>query len=578
MKSRDNLRINYIYIFFVLLFFFISLRIVYLQVFRKNFFQNLAQSQYYRLIPLSGKRGSIFDRQGRSLATVINTHSVFADPALIDKPEITANILLPYLDMPLDELRAKLSKKKRFVWLKRKVSFSNKQRIKALKLKGIGFVREHKRFYPQENLASSVLGITDIDNKGLDGLELFYDEHLRAKDGMVRVLQDSASREIILTPQIISPQEGRDLVLTIDSQMQYWVERYLEETIKKFSAKEGMAVVMNASTGEILALGNYPAFNPNNTKNLSSEIMRNKAVCDMFEPGSVFKAITLVAAIDQNKFSDNDQIFCENGSFKIPGSTLHDWRPYGTLSFREVFKKSSNIGVAKIANSLGGPTIYGYIKKMGFGEKTGIDLPGEIKGSIKPPRSWSNTSGYIIPIGQEIGVNLIQLVRAFAVIANGGYLVKPHIVKGVYSQTYYKDFVNEPKQVIAGATSRRAKDILISVVEDGTGKLAQVTGAKVGGKTGTAQKYDPAIRRYSPSQYQASFIGFVDELNPPIVIGVSISEPKKSHFGGVVAAPLFKKIAEMAIKYLNSQGPAEVSLSDLTETCAGLQQKKAKVR
>jgi cell division protein FtsI (penicillin-binding protein 3) len=552
VKSGSNLRTNYIYIFFVLLFFLVSLRIVYLQVFRKAFFKNLAQNQYYRLIPLAGKRGSVFDRRGRTLATVINTHSVFADPAIINNPEATARILLPYLNIPLQDLKAKLTKKKRFVWLKRKISWSEKEKIKALNLKGIGFIREHKRFYPQENSASSVLGITDIDNKGLDGLELFYDNYLRAKDGMVRVLQDSASHEIILTPQIISPQEGRDLFLTIDSQIQYWVEKYLEETITKFSAKEGSVVVMNSLTGEILALGNYPTFNPNNPKNVSAETMRNKAVCDMFEPGSVFKAITLVAAIDQNKFSDNDHIFCENGSFKIPGSTLHDWKPYGRLSFREVFKKSSNIGVAKIANSLGSQTVYSYIKKMGFGEKTEVDLPGEIKGSVKPPHSWSNTSSYIIPIGQEVGVNLMQLVRAFAVIANGGYLVKPHIVKGIYSQTYYKDFTSEPKPVVSGLTSQRAKDILIAVVEDGTGKLAQVTGAKAGGKTGTAQKYDPALKRYSSSQYQASFIGFVDGLKTTIVIGVTISEPKKSHFGGVVAAPLFKKVAEMTIKYLNA--------------------------
>jgi cell division protein FtsI (penicillin-binding protein 3) len=552
VKSGSNLKINNIYIFFVLLFFLLSLRIIYLQVFRKTFFQNLAQNQYYRLIPLSGRRGSIYDRRGRILATVINNHSVFADPAIIDDSEATARILSSYLDIPLQELQAKLTRKKRFVWLKRKISWSEKERIKALKLKGIGFVREHKRFYPQESLASSVLGITDIDNKGLDGLELFYDNYLRAKDGMVRVLQDSALHEIILTPQIISPQEGKSLVLAIDSQIQYWVEKYLEETIKKFSAKEGSVVVMDALTGEILALSNYPYFNPNNTKNISIEVMRNKAVCDMFEPGSVFKAVTLVAAIDQNKFSDSENFFCENGSFKIPGSTLHDWKPYGTLTFREVFKKSSNIGVAKIANSLGGQTIYTYIKKMGFGEETGVDLPGEIKGSIKPPRSWSNTSSYIIPIGQEIGVNLMQLVRAFAIIANGGYLVEPHIVKEVYSQTYYKDFTGVPKQVVSQATSNRAKDILIAVVEDGTGKLAQVAGAKVGGKTGTAQKYDPSVGRYSSSQYRASFVGFIADLNPPIVIGVSVAEPKKSHFGGVVAAPLFKKIAEMAIKYLGA--------------------------
>jgi cell division protein FtsI (penicillin-binding protein 3) len=565
VNRKDNLRINYIYLFFIFLFFLLALRITYLQVFRKNFFQNLAQSQYYRLIPLSGKRGSVFDCKGRLLATEINTHSVFADPAFIDDIDHTAQILALNLDLPKDILKEKLSKKKRFVWIKRKIPWDEKEKIKALNLKGIGFLREHKRFYPQENLASTLLGITDIDNNGLDGLELFYNKYLSGKDGIVRVLQDSASRELILTPEIISPHEGEDITLTIDSQIQYWVETYLEETIKKFGAKEGSVIVMNAATGEIMALANYPNFNPNNIKNISSDLMRNKAVCDMFEPGSVFKVVTLVASIDQNKFRDTDQIFCENGSFKIPGSILHDWRPYGTLTFREVFKKSSNIGVAKIANSMGKHKIYYYVKKMGFGEKTGIDVPGEVSGSLKAENTWSNTSTYIIPIGQEIGVNLVQLMRAFGIIANGGYLVRPHVVKDIYSQNYYKDFPIQKQRVISSSTAERAKSILIDVVSDGTGKLASIPGIKIGGKTGTAQKYDPVIRRYSPTQYRASFIGFISDLDPPIVIGISIFEPKKSHFGGVVAAPLFKKVAQMSIKYLSPARDITVKAEDNAE-------------
>jgi len=564
-NRKDNLRINYIYLFFILLFFLLALRITYLQVFQKNFFQNLAQNQYYRLVPLSGKRGSVFDCKGRLLATEINAHSVFADPAFIDDIDRTAQILALKLNLPKDILKQKLSKKKRFVWIKRKISLDEKEKIKALNLKGIEFLREHKRFYPQENLASTLLGITDIDNNGLDGLELFYNKHLSGKDGIVRVLQDSASREVILTPEIISPHEGEDIALTIDSQIQYWVETYLEETIKKFDAKEGSVIVMNAATGEILALANYPNFNPNNINNISPDLMRNKAVCDMFEPGSVFKVVTLVASIDQNKFRDTDQIFCENGRFKIPGSILHDWKPYGTLTYREVFKKSSNIGVAKIANSLGKHKIYYYVKKMGFGEKTGIDVPGEVSGSLKPENLWSNTSTYIIPIGQEVGVNLVQLVRAFSIIANGGYLVRPHVVKDIYSQNYYKDFPVQKQRVISSSTAERAKSILIDVVSDGTGKLASIPGVKIGGKTGTAQKYDPAIRRYSPTQYRASFIGFISDLDPPLVIGITIFEPRKSHFGGVVAAPLFKKIAQMSIKYLTPARDITVRAEDNAE-------------
>lgn len=553
MKIRDGLRINYIYVFFVVFFILLFLRITYLQVFRKNFFQNLAQNQYYRLIPLSGKRGAIFDSKGRILATEINTHSVFADPLFIKDKETVARILSENLDLPKQKIKERLMQKKRFVWIKRKISWSEKEKIKAMKIKGVGFLREHKRFYPQDKLTSSLLGITDIDSRGVDGLEFQYDSYLCGKDGMVRVLQDSSSHEVILTPQIITPQEGRDIVLTIDSQLQYWVENFLEETIKKFSAKEGSVVIMNAATGEILVLANYPNFNPNNLKEFSPQLMRDKAVCDMFEPGSVFKAVTLIAAIEENTFSDSDVIFCENGSYKIPGSTLHDVHPYGSLNFRQVFEKSSNIGVGKIANKVGGQKIYTYIKKLGFGDKTGIDLPGEIRGNVKPLSSWSKTSPYMIPIGQEVGVNLIQLVRAYAVIANGGYLIKPHVVKGIYSQGICKETPVERKMVISALTAARAKGILEDVVKKGTGKLADIEGVKIGGKTGTAQYFDVKLKRYSQTQYRASFVGFISDLDPPVVIGVSVFEPKGSHYGGVVSAPLFKKIAEKTIKYLGGE-------------------------
>ncbi len=552
MKTGDSSRAKYIYIFFAIFFIILFLRIFYLQIFQKKFFQELAQNQYYRIIPLSGKRGTIFDSKGRILATEISTHSIFADPSLIQNKELTAKLLSEVLNIPEDAIFKKISRKKRFVWLTRKISLVEKEKIKNLKLKGISSLRENKRFYPQETLASTILGVTDIDNKGLDGLELYYDNYLRGKDGLVSVLQDSASREVILTPQIITPQEGRDIVLTIDSQLQYWVESYLEETMKKFSAKEGSVVIMNARTGEIMALADYPNFNPNSLKEFSPELMRNKAVCDMFEPGSVFKIVTLVAALEENKFFDNRIIFCENGSYKIPGATLHDYHPYGSLTYRQIFAKSSNIGVGKIAATLGSQRYYIYMKKLGFGEKTGIDLPGEIRGNVKPLNTWSKTSFYMIPIGQEVGVNLIQLSRAFAAVANDGYLVKPHVLKSVYSQGLFKEIPIERKKIISTANAQHAASVLEDVVNDGTGKLAYIEGEKIGGKTGTAQTYDPTIHRYSPTKFRASFVGFIASIEPPIVIAVSIFEPKASHFGGVVSAPLFKKIAEKTIKYIRA--------------------------
>ncbi|UCD15522.1 MAG: penicillin-binding protein 2 [Candidatus Omnitrophota bacterium] len=549
MKKKYRARIKYIYLVFIFLFVALSLRIAYLQIFRRNFLRNLAQKQHYRLIPLEGERGNIFDRRGKILATGVNSYSIFADPYLIDDVAKTAETLTLNLELNKDNIRKLLQKDKRFVWIKRKISWEEKEKVQCLGIRGIGFLKEEKRFYSQETLAAAALGIVGIDNEGLSGLELEYDDYLRGKEGWVRVLQDSASRQIILSPQIIKAQQGVDVTTTIDIQMQYWAQLYLKDTIKEFCAKKGSVIVMNAATGAVLVLANYPTFNPNSFRNASLEHMNNYAITEMFEPGSVFKITTLIAAIEEGAFSNEDKFFCEEGKFKIPGSYLHDWRPYGELKFTEVFKKSSNIGVAKIANSLGPLLIYKHIKKLGFGQKGGIDLPGEISGKVKEPSQWSKTSNFIIPIGQEVGVNLLQLVRVFAAVANGGYLVKPYMVENISAPFFLRKTTVKRARVISEAGARRAKDILIGVVEEGTAKLAAIEGVRIGGKTGTAQKYDPKIGKYSPNKYRATFVGFISDIDEPLVIGVSIDEPKKSHFGGVVAAPLFKKLAEKIIKY-----------------------------
>ena len=536
----------------------LSLRIAYLQIFKREFLQDLAKDQHYRLIRINGQRGKISDRNGKTLATNLYHYSVFADPLFIDDAEKTASLLSPLLGMDKDQIKAKLAREGRFAWLKRKVSWHQRQKIKSLNLKGIGFIREETRFYPEGDLASHILGITDIDSKGLAGVELFYDKFLKGKEGWVRVLQDSASRQVIITPEVISPQEGADINLTIDAQLQYWVEKCLEETIKDFRAKRGSAVVMDASTGEILSLANYPSVDLNDRNASSLKYLRNIAVADYYEPGSVFKVVTLLASVDKNIFNDDDVIFCENGEWKIPGTRLHDWRAYGELTFKEVFMKSSNIGVAKIANELGKDVLYDYMRKFGFGDKTGIDLPAETGGSIKHVDDWSKTSEYIMPIGQEVGVNLIQLARVFCVVANDGYLVTPHIVKGIYREGFYKDMRYKNKRILSSSSAQRARQILIDVVQEGTGKRARISGVMIGGKTGTAQKYDPDIGKYSPTKYYAGFVGFITGVKPPLVIAVVIDEPRKHHFGGVVAAPLFKKIAQRAILYLEKESSMDV--------------------
>ncbi|MFH1504073.1 MAG: penicillin-binding protein 2 [Candidatus Omnitrophota bacterium] len=551
MNIKYNRRVISVYCFFVFLFIILALKIFYLQVFKSSFFQSLADNQHYRLLRLEGKRGSIFDCQGRILARGLNYYSIFADPKLIENPLETAKILALNLGLSEESLVDKFNKKKRFAWIKRKVGLEDKEKIKSFKLKGIGFIREQKRFYPQDELSSSFVGFVDIDNKGVEGLELFYNSYLSGKDGWVRVMQDSMSREVALSSQIITPHRGADIALTVDAQIQYWAQYYLKEAINKFKAKSGSVVIMDALSGGIIALVDYPSFNPNELNEESLKNIRNRAVCDMFEPGSVFKAVTLAAAVSGDKFLNEDKIFCENGKLKIPGTTLHDWKSYGELSFEEVFMKSSNIGVGKIVQAIGPACLYDYIKRLGFGRLTGIDLPGETKGSLKPLSSWSKTSEYIIPIGQEIGVNLIQLVGAFAAIVNGGYSVKPHLVENICSQGFCKSIAVEKKRVISSSAAQRAKNILIKVVEEGTGKRAGIKERKIGGKTGTAQKYDPKTKRYSLNGYRANFIGFLADSNPPLVIGITVDEPKVSRFGGVVAAPIFKEITQKIIQSMN---------------------------
>lgn len=551
--DKINWRFSLVFIFFLLFFLLILLRITYLQLFREEFLKNLARSQRYSLISLEGERGEIYDCKGRILATNINTFSIYADPSQIKEKEKKNYSLLLGKILKMDPLKIekKLRLNRRFVWIKRKVSLKEKKEIKELSLKGIGWIREKRRFYPQGKLASHILGGVNIDNHGIEGIELKYDFYLRGKKGLVQVLRD-ASSILYSSPFILSPKKGNNLILTIDAQIQYWVEKYLEETVEYFKAKRGAVIVMNPFNGEILALANFPNFDPNYLSETPQEYLRNYAISAVFEPGSVFKIVTLIAAIANRLDKEVKTIFCEQGRFKIPGSILHDWRAFDNLSFEEVFEKSSNIGVAKLANLLGREVIYYYIKKLGFGKKTNIDLPGEEKGLVKSLSLWSRTSSYIIPIGQEIGVTLIQLVKAMSIIVNGGFDIQPHVLKKIVGENFLWEKKYTRKKVLPAWITERVKRVLIKVVEKGTGKKAKIEGVEIGGKTGTAQRFDFNLKRYSTTSYQASFVGFLKSKDICLVIGVTVEEPKRFHFGGVVAASLFRKIAEKIIDYNRS--------------------------
>lgn len=483
--------------------------------------------------------------------------SVYAVPRQIPaaEKETIARVLEHTLKLDRAFLQDRLWRDKSFVWLARKVTPAQSRELRARNLKGIGFIKESKRSYPNGYLASQCIGFAGLDNSGLEGLELYYDRYLRGSPGWAVMLRDARSKKLNLYQQVSLPQDGQDIILTIDEVIQYIAERELEKAWRSSSAKGASIVVMDPWTGAILAMANCPTYDINFPGKADKEQMRNRAVCDLFEPGSVFKIVTASAALEEKKASEEDRIFCENGEYRVANHTLHDHRPHGWLTFREVIEQSSNIGTCKIAQGLGAQTVWRYCKLFGFGVKTGIDLPGEISGMVKDLRHWSKTSITAVPMGQEVGVTALQLATAISAIANGGMVLKPAMVKEIRDSRgkTVKRFIPElVRTAISEETAARVKKILIGVIETGTGKLAKSSEYTAAGKTGTAQKIEPN-GTYSHSKFIASFIGFAPAQEPKIVIVVTIDEPRGAYFGGVISAPVFKNVALDTLKYLNSR-------------------------
>jgi cell division protein FtsI (penicillin-binding protein 3) len=414
---------------------------------------------------------------------------------------------------------------------------------------------------------------------GLEGIELYYDKYLKGESGWALFLRDARQKRLNLWEDMLFPHDGYDLVLTIDEVIQYIAERELDKAYDTYHAKGASIVVMDPYTGAILALANRPTFDLNEHTNVIKEDIRNRAICDLFEPGSVFKIVTATAALESGKVSEGDKFFCENGSYQVANHILHDHRPHGWLTFREVFEQSSNIGVAKIAQRLGSDTLYRYVKLFGFGAKSGIDMPGEIQGMVKEPRTWSKTSIVAIPMGQEVGVTALQLADAISAIANGGQLMRPYIVKEIRDRHGETIKVFAPlviRRVASPNTIIRIKRILAGVIEEGTGKLAKVDGFSCAGKTGTAQKIEPN-GTYSHNKYVASFIGFAPLEEPLVAIVVVVDEPHPYYFGGVVAAPVFKNVAGQALRYLKTNNPHMEQLRE-TQNLGSEQTQKRKFR
>lgn len=551
IRQRRFQAVTYAFLFFFLCCF---LRLSYIQFFKSKYLSNIANQQHNLYIELEPVRGAIYDRNLKPLAFNVPSDSLYGSPRQIKNKEKVITDLKEILGLDESYLKSRLDRDKAFVWIARKISPEQVDRIKKLKYPGMGFIRESKRCYPNKNLASQEIGFAGLDNTGLEGLEFSYDSYLKGSDGWAQVLRD-ARQNTLLWEKIALPKDGHEIVLTIDEFIQFVTERELEKVYKTFRARGASVIVLNPKTGEILAMANRPTYDSNRPQSSSLDSRRNRALCDMFEPGSVFKIVTASAALEEGKFNESNRFFCENGSYRVANHILHDHQSHGWLTFSQVIAESSNIGTTKIAQALGGDLVYKYADLFGFGKKLAVDLPGEISGMLKETKNWSKTSIGAVPIGQEVGVTALQLVSAISAIANGGVLMKPFIVKEIRNsdgQTVKEFAPQEIRRVISPRTAKRMKDILVMVTEEGTGQMAKIPDFKVAGKTGTAQKVEPN-GAYSHSSFIASFIGFAPADDPLIAIVVTVDEPRPYYFGGVVSAPVFKRIAQETVNYLKLQ-------------------------
>jgi cell division protein FtsI (penicillin-binding protein 3) len=538
-------------------------RLSYLQLFRHSEYLARAQRQQQRTIEITPKRGGIYDRNMRPLAMSIPVDSAFAVPSEIADETLAARLISGVLNIPREVLETRFESSRSFVWIARKLPAPKAEALAALNLKGIYFQKENQRFYPKRDLAAHILGFVDLDEKGLGGIEYELDSKIRSKSEKIIVMADARQRWFDGGEAL--GERGANVVLTVDEKIQYVAERELGLAIAKTHAIAGTVIVMNPSTGEILGLANWPKFNPNTATDAPAESRMNRAVSALYEPGSTFKLITLAAAFDQNITRPEEVFDCENGAVYIAGHRIRDHKPFGMLNVAEILAQSSDVGAIKIALRLGAPKFHDYIRAFGFGAPTGVDMPGESKGIVRRLENWTPISIGSISMGQEVGVTPIQLVTAVSAIANGGLLYKPHIVAelrrgDVLLTAEGPPASAEPKRVIRPETAATLRRLMEGVVLSGTGKLARLDGWTAAGKTGSAQKINRATGRYSPTQFIASFTGFAPINNPALTILVALDSPVHEHEGGLVAAPIFKRIAQQVLAYLDV--PRDVPLTN----------------
>jgi cell division protein FtsI (penicillin-binding protein 3) len=543
----------------------IFLRLFYFQVLKATEYKKIATKQHQFRIKLDAKRGIIYDRNGKELVINLPVESFFAIPESVKNVDLVARSFVNSSNFGFSQLKQDLCSQKNFVWLKRKVEKEESQKIKQRKLAGVWAKNETKRYHLYGDLAEEMLGFTDIDNKGLAGVEYQYDTTLRGKEGEAVFQRDGHQNYYQITEfPIAKPQEGKSLVLTIDIELQSIVEQELREGIDSTGADGGYAIFMHPKTGEILAMA-YCGKD-------DGLPMKNRTISDCFEPGSTFKLITASAALEEKLFDPGDKIFAENGKFRIGKKIIHDVHPYGWLTFKECVMYSSNIALGKIAMRLGKEKIYHYARNFGVGEKTGIDLPGEGTGSIPSVRiSWPDVALANIGFGQGVSLTALQIACAYSAVANDGILMKPFVVRAILDERgdTLQSFSPTPvRRVVSENTAHLLVDFMKGVVSVGSGKRAKIEGLDVAGKTGTAQKAKLGGRGYEENSYIASFIGFFPADDPQMVGLITLDSPKRAHLGGSTAAPVFKNATQRIVSLNGESILASVAKNILTTAMA----------
>lgn len=530
-----------------------------LQIVRADELREMAERQYVRRIHIPAKRGAIYDRAMNELAVSVRAPSVYVNGREYGRserdPDRDSERLAALLEVEVDDALRVLTSDRHFVWLRRWVPPEQAEQIEEMEIPGVQITYESRRYYPNRELAGHLLGFAGIDSQGLEGLERKYDEVLRGQQEGIRGLRDARGR-LVFSEDLMADQtpEGHSIVLTIDRTIQHVVEQELAAAVRTFEARAGMVVVVDPRTGEILAIANEPNFNPNNFSSFRPDQWRNRAVHDQFEPGSTFKIFTIAAALNAGVIRPDDTIFCENGRMQIADYTIHDSHRDGWLSVSQVLQRSSNIGAARIALDLGRPAFYRYIRRFGFGERTGVGLPGESSGRLSHWRRWYDVDVATVAFGQGVGVSTLQLAMATAAIADGGRLHHPLLVRRIIGPdgSVVQEFTPRVRRrVVSRQVARMVADMMTSVTEEGgTGVQAALDGYLVAGKTGTAQVADLEHGGYADDAWLASFVGFVPADRPRLAIAVVLVEPVINHYGGETAGPVFRRIADAGLRYL----------------------------